>query len=391
MKHAEAPVDLEHETLSLSAEDRDPRVARFRVAVAAVAVLGVVGLLAVRPGHDDAGSRPNNRNAVISNGTDRTTGAAASAILAGMPSSPIDGRASWRLPVLAKPQHGLRDGDKITVYGRGFEPNDSVGIVLCSSEADTGSAGVAACQLGSGDGGSFGAVTYATASDEGNVVADVVVHRFITTPAGGQIDCRSAAERCLVAIGAVANYDRSGGSYLAFDGAPPFPQPTMATAPAGPYQPGQQVAAQVRSLVPGRSIRIRQCVGIVCQDLADGQADALGSADLAVVLQPAVVDPATGDEVPCDGRCVLRATGIGVKGASSAPLPHDVALAFTAPDPNAPVTTAPVSSTIVAGSSSTTTTGPPVTVAPPNTDLPVTTTTPTPPSQTEPDPLLPSG
>ena len=159
-------------------------------------------------------------------------------------------RNAWRLPVVVQPQSGVHDGEAVTVYGRGFEPGEQLGIVQCTSEADTNASGVNACQLAAyGQSTGFGAVTYASASNEGTVVAKFVVRRYVVTPEGGRVDCLSAAERCLIGVGAVANYDRSGGTYVAFADAPPFAEPAVSVTPGGPYAAGQQVTVDATGLV----------------------------------------------------------------------------------------------------------------------------------------------
>ncbi len=292
----------------------------------AAAVLAVVGLLSVAGGPGLGDGEVTHEGDAAQGELDTSGDARSAAILNALPRGPIDGKASWRLPVVVKPQTGLRDGQTVTVYGRGFDPDQSLGIVQCTSEADTSALGVGACQLAAdGQPEGFGAVTYATASAEGTVVAEFVVRRYVTTPEGGQVDCQSAPERCLIGVGAVSNYDQSGGAYIDFAGAPPFAQPELTADPGGPYVPGQEVTARATGLVPLRGYRLQQCKGEVCEDLGDATADADGTVTAAVVLQPDVDGPETGDEVDCDGGCVLRLNGIGVKGGSSAPLPDDVA------------------------------------------------------------------
>ncbi|MEZ5178746.1 MAG: hypothetical protein R2746_10835 [Acidimicrobiales bacterium] len=280
----------------------------------------------------------------------------------------------------------MRDGETVTVYGRGFEPGEQLGIVQCTSEADTNASGVNACQLAAyGQSTGFGAVTYASASNEGTVVARFVVRRYVVTPEGGRVDCLSAAERCLIGVGAVSNYDRSGGTYVAFADAPPFPEPAVSVTPGGPFAAGQQVTVDATGLVPLRAWRVKQCKGDVCEDLLDTKADAAGEVHAAVVLQPTVQGTDGGDEVPCDGACVLRVRGIGVEGQSSAPQPDDVPIAFTdavvattAPPATTPTTEAPsTSAPPTTDEPGTTTSEPPVTTAPPATEPDPSATTPT--------------
>ncbi len=332
----EPEIDLIRARTSLqrAAAGRRDHLRKLRFGGAAFATLILVGgLLAV------AGDPPGRDVTTDERAVDAFD-AESAAVLGAMPTSPIDGKASWRLPVLVKPQSGLADGDTVTVYGRGFGAHEYLGIVMCTSEADTGDEGVGACQLADGA-SQFGAVTYATASSEGNVVAEFVVRRHVTTPNQGEVDCFSAAERCLIGMGATNDYDKSGGSYIGFTGAPAFTEPTLAVDPAGPHAPGQEVVARVDGWVPGRAIRMQQCVEDRCQNLVDGKADAAGAAGLAVVLQPSIIDAETGEELACEDRCVLRANGIGIEGASAQPFPAPVPLSFTSPEPSAPLTTDP--------------------------------------------------
>ena len=406
---------------------RQSRLRRLRVTGAVVAVIGVLGLVAVANGIGGSGDGDEHvATEERDTGNQRNSREASAAqILAGMPRGPVDGKESYKLPVLAQPQSGLADGDTVTIYGKGFLPNDALGIVQCSAEADSDGAGIGACQLASTPGpaptpnftpeqrqaiddylamlpegtdwndtseplpdppalgpideelgygtipegterlwdaadqarqaweeaggeypnDTYGAVTYVDADANGEVVADFVVHRYITTPDGGEIDCMSAAERCIVGMGAISDYDRSGGSYIGFEGQPDFAEPSLsvdpAGDPAGTFAPGQAITVQVEGWVSKRQVRISQCVGNQCQTLQDGKADDDGNASLDITLQPTIVDSETGEQIACEDQCVLRANGIGTKGQTSAPLPDDVELAFTSAEPSAPLATVP--------------------------------------------------
>lgn len=278
-------------------------------------------------------------------------------ILEQLPAGPLDGKDSWRLPVLLEPQDGVADGDTVTLYGRGFEPNERLGIVHCTSEADTENAGINACDLGTPD-NVYGNVQYADAASDGTVVARVTVHRHITTPGQGVVDCASTAERCLIGIGAISNYDRSGGSYIQFDEAPDFPEPLATVSPAGELTPGQQVQVQVTRWPAKRSTRVQQCIEDRCEDLLDGRAGAEGTYTATVTVNGSII--VDGQETPCDGRCVLRVNGIGLKGQSSQKIAPDVPLVFAALAEGATTTTHPASTTTPA---TTATTGEPATTA----------------------------
>lgn len=319
------------------------------------------------------------------------------ALLENLPSSPIDGKQSWRLPVGVSPQSGVHDGDLVTIYGRGFEPNDSLGVVHCSAEADTRNAGIDACELGADRG--FAPVQYVSADAEGNVVAQIQVRRFIDTPGFGRVDCASAAERCLLGMGAISNYDRSGGAYLRFEGSPDFAVPSLSVPGSeGELTPGQEVQVQVSGWVPGRLLRLQQCVvgpdGLddddPCETLLDTRADDAGALTTPLVVNAAVI--VDGQEVPCTAGCVLRATGIGVPEGTTAPLPDPVSLRFASGSAGVTTTSHAATTTSTAVPVTTTTITTVQGVAPGSEGDPATTTSiagTAPGSQTPPDPVLP--
>ena len=353
--HVDRRVDLDHARACLDAtgtrRTREARTARVAVA-ALVVVAGALGFAVVRNGGIASVGGTSDRE--VSSG--RHDSQADREILEQLPSSPIDGKASWRLPVLADPQSGVRDGQSIKVYGRGFENDEQVGIVFCASEADTANSGIGACDLGTN--GSFDHVQYATADGDGTILATVTVRRHITTPDQGEVDCAAAAERCLVGMGAISNYDRSGGSYLQFDGAPDFPTPTLTVIPDGGLTAGQTVDVAVTDWAPSRQIRFQQCQGVVCQNLLDGAATTEGTFAAQLVLNDEIV--VDGVANPCGGTCVLRATGIGLRGQSGQPFPEDHPLTFVLPADGQEASTTTAAPSTAAPS----TTAPPTTAAP---------------------------
>jgi hypothetical protein len=333
-----------HDLVLGESAGRRRRQRAARVGLAAVAAVGALGVAAIAMSNPGA-PRPDDAT-----GTTTTTPSP----LDLMPSSPIDGKASWRFPVVVEQQSGLHDGDTVTVYGRGFTPNSSVGLVMCGAEADVDGAGVGGCDLSAPEGqGAFDHVTYGNANEAGDVIASFQVRRFIDTPVGGRIDCQSAAERCLIAVAQVSDYDRSGGSYVNFADAPPFPTSALTVAPTTDLTPGTAVQVDITDWMPKRPVRLELCRGDTCQTLQDGAADEAGAFRATVVVPNAVIDSQRDGAEPtaCGGDCVLRATGIGVAGASSQPFPDPVPLTFT----DAPTVTAPVP---------TTTTVPPETTVP---------------------------
>ncbi len=334
--HRQVGADLDlaaaQDSLRAAARQRRSKVAKLRVGLVAGTALAVLAVAAFVAGDSDTDRGVEQADSSVdvgldTNGMSTEDRASGAEILAAMPSLPIDGKQSWKLPVQMRPQTGLTDGQPVTMYGKGFEPYDSLGIVQCSAEADVDNSGVAGCDLGTDQNG-FGNVSYADADGAGNVIAQFAVKRYINTP-DGEVDCFSSAERCLVGVGAISNYDRSGGAYLNFAEAPDFDTPTFTVDPTGPLAAGQDVNVAVTGWVSKRAVRIQQCVGEVCQDLLDGKADEGGAFNGTVIVGNAVIDPESGATVPCDGSCVLQANGIGVEGASSAPLPDPVPLDFS--------------------------------------------------------------
>ncbi|MET0461438.1 MAG: hypothetical protein ABW195_19480 [Ilumatobacteraceae bacterium] len=312
------------------AEPSGPPVARWSrplVALALVIVLGtLVAGLVVRSGDPDDAADVTTTAPDVTATTVEVEVPTVAQLLAQMPAGPLDGKASWKLPVLAQPQSEVVDGQIVSVLGKGFLPGEQVGIVMCTSEA--GAEGVAACDLGV-DGG-FQHVTYADADGAGVVVAQVAVRQFVTTPFSGPVDCRSGPERCIVAIGAVSDYDRSGGTTIGFTGQPPFPEPSVVVEPPGPYEPGQTVAVRASSMMPGREAQIRLCHGVRCTALFRGVVAADGTFGADVVVQPMFQDR-DGLDVVCEGQCVLRVGGIGLEQASAAPEPADIPVLFGTP------------------------------------------------------------
>ncbi len=353
--HVGTDLDLGEARASLESRQRRQRSDRRRARIGAaaltvVALLGGVALVSSGGGGSAENRGPSD---LAIDDLDRDPDSDA-AMIEAMPLGPTDGKESWRLPVAAAPQSGLHEGDTITIYGRGFEPYDSLGVVHCGSEADTENAGVNGCDLDGGSNGTFAGVQYVSADHKGDVVADIVVRRFIQTPGYGRIDCASAPERCLIGMGAISDYDRSGGVYIDFAGAPEFPVPTFTVSP-DPAQlvPGQEVQVDVTQWVPGRQIRIQQCIADDggfdgserCEPLLDTRADADGAFNGLVVVNAEVVTD-SGAEA-CADDCFLQATGIGIREGTTAPFPDPVAIDF------------------VGGGSETTTTHPGTTTAPP--------------------------
>lgn len=253
-----------------------------------------------------------------------------------LPASPIDGKQSQRLPVLATTQSELVDGQRVTVLGKGFEPGEQVGAVMCAAEAAL--EGVAACELGRN--GTFDLVAYAEASSEGFVRVDVAVRTLIETPFTGPLDCLSGPERCIIAIGAVGDYDRSGGTAIGFVGQPAFAEPSLAVSGVAPYEPGATVDVNASGLLWPREVAVHLCLGEQCAALARGRVTADGTFVTPVVV-PSSFTLADGTPVSCETTCELRLAYLALEGTTQAPEPppHPVTFTWLGPSSAAPIPT----------------------------------------------------
>jgi len=297
-------------------------------AVIAIVLAGGWGLVAR---DDPTAEPPETTDATV--GPSSTEQRSAQELLEVMPASPIDGKESQRLPVLATTQSELVDGQVVTVLGKGFDPNERVGAVMCAAEAAL--EGVAACELGRN--GTFDLVSCANASAEGFVHVDVVVRTQIETPLTGPLDCLSGPERCIIAIGAVGDYDRSGGTAIGFAGQPAFAEPSLTVSGQAPYEPGALVDITGSGLLWPREVAIRLCAAAQpdqCATAARGRVAADGTFVASVALPPSFV-VADGTAVSCEGGCHLRLDYLGLDGTTEAPTPEPYPVTFTSDEPPA--------------------------------------------------------
>lgn len=172
------------------------------------------------------------------------------------PLGPRDGKDSIQLPVTAEPSTGLHDGDQVAVSSPGFEPGERIGIVQCAKEAggDTPEA------RGGVDGCDVGGVQYADADGEGVASGTISVRRVLTTPMTGTVDCAAEANRCLVAMGALSDYDRSGGHGIEFaSGGAPVVLPTVTVTPSEGLADGDVVHLVAEGLTPGSYVSPNVC------------------------------------------------------------------------------------------------------------------------------------
>ncbi len=174
------------------------------------------------------------------------------------PLGPNDGRDSQQLPVTVEPNADLDDGEVVTATGPGFVAGERVGIVQCASEAGGGNGGTREERAGI-DACDVGGVAYADADAEGVATGTFTVRRIVTTPATGTVDCAAEAQRCIVAMGALDDYDRSGGFGLTFrGGGEPVDIPTVTVSPAEGLSDGDVVHVEGEGFAPG-PVSISEC------------------------------------------------------------------------------------------------------------------------------------
>jgi hypothetical protein len=242
---AEAPIGL------LPAMTRPNRPQPRRRLLAVAAALALVAGVAATIGDDDGATR-------VEIDDDSEADSAPPDLEPGTltPLGPRDGKDSIRLPLTAKPSDGLVDGQEVTVSAQGFQPGEGVGLVQCAKEAAGDApetrAGVDACYIGD--------YTSITADDQGVATGVYKVHRLLTTSLTGTVDCAADPQRCVVAMGALSDYDRSGIHPIAFDpNVEPVALPTVTVTPTEGLRDGDIVHVVMDGLPRRGEVSLQVC------------------------------------------------------------------------------------------------------------------------------------
>ena len=240
------------------------------------------------------------------------------------PLGPRDGKDSVQLPLTVEPAVGLHDGDQVTVRAEGFVPGESVGLVQCAREAG----GETPETRGGVDGCYISDYVNVTADEAGVATGTYAVHRVLTTPLTGTVDCAAEVGRCMVAMGAISDYDRSGGHAIEFatDGEP-VELPTASVLPSEGLTDGQTVHVTAGGLTPNEAVTVEVCSSdpVACWmtgeridvDSEEGRyqsvgllADGEGHAEGDVPVWRFLPGGEPGTYVDCAvSRCALRVTG----------------------------------------------------------------------------------
>jgi hypothetical protein len=222
-----------------------PRVRRGRILAVAAAAALLVGAVAVTNGDDRSQVRVDLDEALpdVEPGLLRPLG-------------PRDGKSSIQLPLTVEPSTGLHDGQTVTVSATGFVPGESVGLVQCAKEAG----GETPETRGGIDGCLIDPYVSLTADDDGSVTGEYEVRRVLTTPLTGTVDCAADANRCIVAMGALNDYDRSGGHAIEFaPGGEPIVIPAVTVTPTQGLGDGDLVHVTADHLTPDSFVTIEVC------------------------------------------------------------------------------------------------------------------------------------
>lgn len=332
----DGPVELDAPDASLATTSHRRAAPALVVVLAVLAMVATVALVVARSGSGDA-EVAVDEDVPSSTTTPPVPEAAFPTPIA--LGGPTDGKESIGLPVRAEPSTGLVDGQEVTVTGTGFPPGVSVGVVMCTREAgrDHGARGVEACNIGH--------FAQTTSSEDGVAVATFSVRRIVVFE-GREVDCASEAQRCLLGMGMISDYDTSGGVLVDFDASVPLPDPPSATVePARGLVDGDQVEVRVAGLTPRGSATASLCdeAQEMCVELgrgAYGTADDDGVAVLRVRVWRQFALPMWGPDHPgrnidcATERCVLTVWGESSTARSITP----VILGF---DPSGPKRTAP--------------------------------------------------
>lgn len=255
--------------------------------------------------------------------------------------APTDGRESMGLPLAVAPATELTDVQAVDVTGEGFDPGESVGVVQCAVEAarlDRGgeAAGIDACDIAP--------YTALTADQNGFIGGSYKVQRALTTAWTGTIDCAERPGRCILAAGALSDYDRSGGFPIAFatGGLQPLQVPSLVVTPADELVDGDVVRITGAGFPTGSAVSLELCSldPASCWNIGESQgeppdqdgnggwvsygpavgavADGAGTFDVVTEVWRYFPGPTVGTYVDCaTSPCAIRARAMAEEGADS--------------------------------------------------------------------------
>ena len=243
-----------------------------------------------------------------------------------MPAGPLDGKASWKLPVLAQPQSDAdRRPGRDACWAGASCPASRSASCMCTSDA--GVQGVAACDLGV-DGRlrarDVRVTPTATARSVRRHGRAPDRHHAVHRP--GRLHCPAPSGASSPSAPS-SDYDRSGGHddrvRRRSRRSPCRCSPSIRRRPT---TPDQVVAVRASSMMPGREAQIRECLDDRCARAVPGRRGRRRHVRRRRRRLPGVPGRRRARRRAARATCVLRVGGIGLEGASAAPEPADVPL-----------------------------------------------------------------
>lgn len=180
---------------------------------------------------------------------------------------PRDGLDSLGLPVQVSPAEGLADGQSVTVTGQGFPALTPLGVVMCTAYGPSAEGGVQNCQISP--------YTSVTTDADGSFSVEHRVARYVTL-SNGVHDCAApppagADRNCVVAVGAISDYDQSGTTPVTFDpDVPARPPLWVGIEPEGPVDEGDPLTVTITNADPGSTWWVDVC-GFAEPEAAQGE------------------------------------------------------------------------------------------------------------------------
>lgn len=217
---------------------------------------------------------------------------------------PRDGNDSIGLPIEVEPRVGLVDGQVVTARSGGFVPGETVGIVQCADALpDQPGDNIDLCDISD--------YTGVTASSDGIATGTYAVQEVLVTTRSGSVDCVEEVRRCFIAMGAISDYDRSGGVEIEFarPGEAPTgggPAPT-GEAPTTTDSPPAEVGPPAASALPALGLSDGDVVRLIASGMAAGERI---EARLCAV-DPEVCWPLTLPDPPAEDPVGLRVSPTG--------------------------------------------------------------------------------
>lgn len=201
----------------------------------------------------------------------------------------FDPDAEVVLPTITvEPDHDLADGDTVMIHGEGFRPGSFVDVALCAAPV-----GEAACS-------SLNA--WSDVAEDGTVMTEAVVWPILSE-GGAEVDCRTAAEPCVLVLSSGPPTSlRAGRAPLHFDpDAPVAPAPELELSQSTDLPDDATVTVTGTHFPPGGFVWLEVCAAESrcdenLSEPIDVQADGTFTLDLALSSTLATWD---GETVDC--------------------------------------------------------------------------------------------